>query len=69
MSTYKGRALASTGPYRLLAASTKPKLPPAERAVATLINDPAMIGRAEIIREKGTNRSRIFRDRWINTPA
>lgn len=28
---------------------------------ALLINDPAMVGRAEIIREKGTNRSRFFR--------
>lgn len=28
---------------------------------ALLINDPAMIDRAEIIREKGTNRSRFFR--------
>lgn len=28
---------------------------------ATLINDPALIDRAEIIREKGTNRSQFFR--------
>jgi dTDP-4-amino-4,6-dideoxygalactose transaminase len=28
---------------------------------ALLINDPAYIERAEIIREKGTNRSRFFR--------
>lgn len=28
---------------------------------ALLINDPALVGRAEIIREKGTNRSRFFR--------
>jgi dTDP-4-amino-4,6-dideoxygalactose transaminase len=28
---------------------------------ALLINDPAFVGRAEIIREKGTNRSRFFR--------
>ncbi|MGC6732934.1 DegT/DnrJ/EryC1/StrS family aminotransferase, partial [Escherichia coli] len=28
---------------------------------ATLINDPALINRAEVIREKGTNRSQFFR--------
>ena len=28
---------------------------------ALLINDPALIDRAEIVREKGTNRSRFFR--------
>ncbi|WP_204319539.1 DegT/DnrJ/EryC1/StrS family aminotransferase, partial [Klebsiella aerogenes] len=28
---------------------------------ATLVNDPALIDRAEVIREKGTNRSQFFR--------
>jgi len=36
---------------------------------ALLINDPRLIERAEIIVEKGTNRSRFFGDRWINIPG
>jgi dTDP-4-amino-4,6-dideoxygalactose transaminase len=39
---------------------------------ALLINDPALVERAEIIREKGTNRSRFFRGQvdkytWVDT--
>ena len=34
---------------------------------ALIINDPALIERAEIIREKGTNRSRFFRAWWTST--
>jgi len=36
---------------------------------ALLINDPGYIERAEILREKGTDRSRFFEARWTNTPG
>ena len=39
----------------------KPKLHGGGEGGATLINDKALIERAEIIREKGTNRSQFFR--------
>ena len=39
----------------------KPKTTAGGEGGATLINDKALIERAEIIREKGTNRSQFFR--------
>ncbi len=36
---------------------------------AWLVNDDRFIERAEIIREKGTNRSKFFRARWTSTPG
>ena len=39
----------------------RPRISPVGKGGALLINDPAYVERAEIIREKGTNRSRFFR--------
>ena len=36
---------------------------------AIIINHPPFMERAEIIREKGTNRARFFRNKWISTPG
>ena len=57
---YKGRYL---GTFGLLAAQSfhETKNFTCGEGGALLINDPALIERAEIIREKGTNRSRFFR--------
>ena len=42
-------------------AFTRPRTSPAARAARCSINDERFVERAEIIREKGTNRSRFFR--------
>ena len=57
---YKGRYL---GTFGVLAAQSfhETKNFTCGEGGALLINDPALIERAEIIREKGTNRSRFFR--------
>lgn len=59
-STYKGRF---TGTFGALATQSfhETKNFTAGEGGALLINDPALAERAEIIREKGTNRSRFFR--------
>lgn len=60
MSTYRGRplgALGTLGAYSFH--ETKNVI--AGEGGALLINDAALVGRAEIIREKGTNRSQFFR--------
>ena len=36
---------------------------------ALVVNDPAFVERAEVMREKGTNRSRFFRGQVTNTPG
>lgn len=59
-STYKGRALGSIGDMAALSFHETKNVISGEGG-ALLINDPALIERAEIIREKGTNRSRFFR--------
>jgi dTDP-4-amino-4,6-dideoxygalactose transaminase len=59
-STYKGRALGSIGDLAALSFHETKNVISGEGG-ALLINDPALIERAEIIREKGTNRSRFFR--------
>ena len=59
-STYKGRPLGSIGDLAALSFHETKNVISGEGG-ALLINDPALIERAEIIREKGTNRSRFFR--------
>ncbi|HYN54073.1 MAG TPA: dTDP-4-amino-4,6-dideoxygalactose transaminase [Methylotenera sp.] len=60
MSTYKGRALGSIGHLGTLSFHETKNLISGEGG-ALLINDERFIERAEIVREKGTNRSRFFR--------
>ena len=60
MSTYKGRALGSFGHMATLSFHETKNIISGEGG-ALLINDPAFAERAEIIREKGTNRSQFFR--------
>lgn len=60
MSTYKGRALGSIGHLGTYSFHETKNIISGEGG-ALLINDPEMIKRAEILREKGTNRSQFFR--------
>lgn len=60
MSTYKGRALGTIGDYGCYSFHETKNLSMGEGG-ALLIKDPDNIERAEIIREKGTNRSKFFR--------
>jgi dTDP-4-amino-4,6-dideoxygalactose transaminase len=60
MSTYKGRPLGSIGHIAALSFHETKNIISGEGG-ALLINDPRLIARAEIIREKGTNRSQFFR--------
>lgn len=60
MSTYKGQPLGTIGDFGCLSFHETKNFSMGEGG-ALLINDPAYIERAEIIREKGTNRSRFFR--------
>jgi dTDP-4-amino-4,6-dideoxygalactose transaminase len=60
MSTYKGRPLGSIGHMSALSFHETKNIISGEGG-ALLINDPRFIERAEIIREKGTNRSQFFR--------
>jgi dTDP-4-amino-4,6-dideoxygalactose transaminase len=57
---YRGRPLGSTAPLSTLSFHETKNMTCGEGG-ALLINDARFIGRAEIIREKGTNRSRFFR--------
>lgn len=59
-STYKGRPLGSIGDLAALSFHETKNVISGEGG-ALLINDSALVERAEIIREKGTNRSRFFR--------
>jgi len=59
-STYKGRALGSIGDLAALSFHETKNVISGEGG-ALLVNDPALIERAEIVREKGTNRSKFFR--------
>lgn len=61
MSTYKGRALGAIGHIGCFSFHETKNYTAGGEGGATLINDPALIERAEIIREKGTNRSQFFR--------
>lgn len=59
-STYRGRPLGSIGAFGALSFHETKNVISGEGG-ALLVNDPAYVERAEIIREKGTNRSRFFR--------
>lgn len=60
MSTYKGRPLGSIGHMGCFSFHETKNIVSGEGG-ALLINDPEFVERAEIIREKGTNRSKFFR--------
>lgn len=60
MATYKGRPLGSIGHFGTLSFHETKNITSGEGG-ALLVNDESYIERAEIIREKGTNRSRFFR--------
>jgi len=58
--SYRGRALGSFGRLATLSFHETKNVSCGEGG-ALLVNDPALVERAEILREKGTNRSRFFR--------
>ena len=60
MASYKGRALGSIGDLGAYSFHETKNVISGEGG-ALLVNDPELILRAEIIREKGTDRSRFFR--------
>jgi dTDP-4-amino-4,6-dideoxygalactose transaminase len=60
MASYKGRALGSIGDMGTYSFHETKNVISGEGG-ALLVNDPALALRAEIIREKGTDRSRFFR--------
>lgn len=60
MSTYKGRALGTLGDFGCYSFHETKNYSSGEGG-ALLVNNPAYVERAEIIREKGTNRARFFR--------
>ena len=60
MASYKGRALGSIGDLGTYSFHETKNVISGEGG-ALLVNDPALAFRAEIIREKGTDRSRFFR--------
>ena len=60
MATYKGKALGAIGHMGTLSFHETKNITSGEGG-AILINDPKLAERAEIIREKGTNRSQFFR--------
>jgi len=59
-STYKGKALGTIGHLGTLSFHETKNVVSGEGG-ALLVNDPGLVERAEIIREKGTNRSRFIR--------
>ncbi|HBT29627.1 MAG TPA: dTDP-4-amino-4,6-dideoxygalactose transaminase, partial [Erwinia persicina] len=61
MSTYKGRALGSIGHIGCFSFHETKNYTAGGEGGATLVNDATLVERAEIIREKGTNRSQFFR--------
>ncbi len=70
MSTYKGKSLGSIGDYGCFSFHETKNYSMGEGG-ALAIKDPSMIERAEIIREKGTNRSKFYRGQidkytWID---
>jgi dTDP-4-amino-4,6-dideoxygalactose transaminase len=60
LSHYKGRALGSIGDFGCLSFHETKNVISGEGG-ALIINDPTYIARAEVVREKGTDRSRFFR--------
>ncbi|MGP1959258.1 MAG: dTDP-4-amino-4,6-dideoxygalactose transaminase [Arsenophonus sp. NC-CH8-MAG3] len=68
MSTYKGKALGTIGHIGCYSFHETKNYSSGGEGGAILINDPSLIERAEIVREKGTNRSQFFRgqvDKYI----
>lgn len=70
MSSYNGRPLGSIGHMAAFSFHETKNIISGEGG-ALLINDPRFVERAEIIREKGTNRSQFFRGRvdkytWVD---
>ena len=70
MAYYKNRPLGTIGDYGCLSFHETKNLSMGEGG-AILIRDPEMVEEAEVIREKGTNRSKFFRGQidkytWIN---
>lgn len=70
MSTYKGKALGTIGDFGCLSFHETKNYSMGEGG-ALLIKDPAFIEKAEILREKGTDRSKYYRGqvdkyRWQN---
>ncbi|MDN8543816.1 dTDP-4-amino-4,6-dideoxygalactose transaminase [Erwinia sp. DT-104] len=61
MATYKGKALGTIGHIGCFSFHETKNYTAGGEGGATLINDSALVERAEIIREKGTNRSQFFR--------
>lgn len=60
MASYKGRALGTIGDLAALSFHETKNITSGEGG-CLLVNDPGLVSRAEIIREKGTDRSRFFR--------
>ncbi|MDO8811662.1 MAG: dTDP-4-amino-4,6-dideoxygalactose transaminase [Gallionella sp.] len=60
LSTYKGKALGTIGHFGCLSFHETKNIISGEGG-ALLVNDARFVGRAEIVREKGTNRSQFFR--------
>lgn len=60
LSTYKGRPLGAIGHFGALSFHETKNIISGEGG-ALLVNDGSLVDRAEIIREKGTNRSQFFR--------
>ena len=60
MSTYRGKTLGSIGQLGAYSFHETKNIISGEGG-ALLVNDPELVSRAEIIREKGTDRSRFFR--------
>ena len=70
MSTYKGKALGTIGDFGCISFHETKNYSMGEGG-ALYINDPKYIEDAEVIREKGTNRSKFFRGQidkytWVN---
>ncbi|MGP1956543.1 MAG: dTDP-4-amino-4,6-dideoxygalactose transaminase [Arsenophonus sp. NC-PE1-MAG3] len=61
MSTYKGKALGTIGHIGCYSFHETKNYSSGGEGGAILINEPSLIERAEIVREKGTNRSQFFR--------
>ncbi|CAH0292206.1 dTDP-4-amino-4,6-dideoxygalactose transaminase [Erwinia aphidicola] len=61
MSTYNGRALGSIGHIGCFSFHETKNYTAGGEGGATLVNDASLVERAEIVREKGTNRSQFFR--------
>ncbi|MDR5611951.1 MAG: dTDP-4-amino-4,6-dideoxygalactose transaminase, partial [Arsenophonus sp.] len=61
MSTYKGKALGTIGHIGCYSFHETKNYSSGGEGGAILINEPSLIERAEIVREKGTDRSQFFR--------